>query len=109
MEGLLECHSGNCELHSPICYPIQTEYPQRFLESRKQAEIARGQIRTIRGVALRQFACWPGKPSQFWWYVVECYHGARSTDASTSASSFKYAAAIVAIPHSNTPHRFSLS
>ncbi len=51
---------------------------QWFLESQKQPEIARGQIRTIRGVGITLcwFACWQAKLPLFSWCVVERYHGA---------------------------------
>ncbi len=56
-----------------------------------------------------RFTCQPDKLLRVWQCVVECYHGARSIDASTPASAFKYAGATVAIPHGNTLHWFSLS
>ncbi len=60
-------------------------------------------------VAVCRFACWPAEIPQFWRCAVECYRHARSIDASTLASSFKYAIATVVMPHNNMLHRFSLS
>ncbi len=99
VDGLLEFGFWNAIKESVDCIHhcvVRTELttPQRLLESRKLPEIARVQIRTIRGGWLHYVDLLAGQPNihNFWRHVVECYRGAKSIDAPTLASSFGYVA-----------------